>query len=76
MAGLTSAMGMAAQIATAAPVTFGKSAVGDSAVLAAAGDKALSLVPLNLQDNMPLTGPSRPMWLSTKPTKMAFSLTV
>lgn len=55
MAGLTSAMGMAAQIATAAPVTFGKSAVGDSAVLAAAGDKALSLVPLNLQDSMPLT---------------------
>jgi hypothetical protein len=42
MAGLTSAMGMAAQVATTAPVVFGKNAVGDSAVLAATGNRTIA----------------------------------
>ena len=41
MGGASSAMGIAAQVASAAPVTFGKEAVGESATLAALGDKAL-----------------------------------
>ncbi len=56
MAGLGSAMAMAAQVATAAPVTFGKNAVGDSALLSSVGDKANMLIdPLDLQDSLPLT---------------------
>ncbi|MBU2679946.1 MAG: hypothetical protein KJ948_06680 [Gammaproteobacteria bacterium] len=42
MGGVSSAMGIAAQVASAAPVTFGKEAVGESATLAALGDKALA----------------------------------
>ncbi|MEQ9106416.1 MAG: hypothetical protein RLO04_03010 [Limnobacter sp.] len=42
MGGASSAMGIAAQVASAAPVTFGKEAVGESATLAALGDKALA----------------------------------
>lgn len=42
MGGASSAMGIAAQVASAAPVTFGKEAVGESATLAALGDKALT----------------------------------
>lgn len=42
MGGASTAMGIAAQVASAAPVTFGKDAVGESASLAALGDKALT----------------------------------
>ena len=52
MAGLTSAMGMTAQVATAAPVVFGKNTVSDSSVLSSLSGKATSTIdPLNLQDN-------------------------
>ncbi|MFN7506124.1 MAG: hypothetical protein ACK5Q1_11260, partial [Limnobacter sp.] len=40
--GASSAMGIAAQAASAAPVTFGKAAVGESASLAGLGNKALT----------------------------------
>ncbi|MAG80740.1 MULTISPECIES: hypothetical protein [unclassified Limnobacter] len=42
LSGASSAMGMAAQVASAAPVTFGKTTVGESASLAGLGNKALS----------------------------------
>ena len=42
MGGFSSAMGMTAQVASAAPVTFGKSNIGESAVLAGLGNKALA----------------------------------
>ena len=42
LSGASSAMGMAAQVASAAPVTFGKTTVGESASLAALGNRALS----------------------------------
>lgn len=42
MGGASSAMGIASHVASAAPVTFGKETVGESATLAALGDKALA----------------------------------
>ena len=59
MGGAASAMGMAAQVASAAPVTFGKNSVGESANLAALGNKALAQ-PTDLSklaDNSPLLKP-------------------
>ena len=42
MSSASSALGMAAQVASAAPVTFGKRDVGESATLAGLGNKALA----------------------------------
>ena len=58
ISGASSAMGMAAQVASAAPVTFGKTAVGDSASLVGLGNKALSQ-PTNLSkiSDFPLLKP-------------------
>ena len=59
MGGAASAMGMAAQVASAAPVTFGKNSVGESANLAALGNKALAQAAdmSKLADNSPLLKP-------------------
>ncbi|WP_341237264.1 hypothetical protein, partial [uncultured Limnobacter sp.] len=56
--GASSAMGMAAQVASAAPVTFGKASVGESATLAGLGDKAFAQMPgtSNVSD-LPLLKP-------------------
>lgn len=59
MGSASSAMGMAAQVASAAPVTFGKNSVGESANLAALGNKALAS-PIDmskLADQSPLLKP-------------------
>ena len=59
MGGAASAMGMAAQVASAAPVTFGKNSVGESANLAALGNKALAQTDdmSKLADSSPLLKP-------------------
>ncbi|MCR2746071.1 hypothetical protein NSP04_05375, partial [Limnobacter sp. YS8-69] len=59
MGGASSAMGMAAQVASAAPVTFGKNSVGESATLSGLGNKALAQ-PADISrilDNSPLLKP-------------------